>query len=124
HVTLIDAFADIYDKYPEWDLKIIGEGPLRPTLEEQIRRLGLEDRVSLPGATQSIGSEYRNADLFVLPSRYESFGLATAEAMGYGLAAIGFADCPGTNELIQDGINGKLAPSTDRTTSLANTMAK
>jgi hypothetical protein len=78
HATLIDAFAKIAERTPDWDLRIAGEGVLRPELEEQIARLGLKDRISLPGAIKEISAEYRSAQLFVIPSRYESFSLTTA----------------------------------------------
>ncbi len=104
--TLISAFAQLAEKYPDWHLKIIGEGTLRPTLEQQIKDLKLEDRVSLPGITKDISAEYQKAHIFALPSLYESFGLATAEAMTHGLPVIGFENCPGTNELIINEQNG------------------
>ncbi len=112
--TLIKAFAMLADDYPQWDLKIIGEGGLRKTLEQLVASLGLEKRVSLPGLSRKIGTEYTTASLFAMPSRYEAFGLATVEAMTYGLPVVGFADCPGTNEVIRDGHNGILVKGEDR----------
>lgn len=113
--TLIAAFATLAEKYPDWDVRIIGEGPLRTDLERQIARLGLSDRIFLPGTTKDIDAEYVAAAIFALPSRYEGFGLVTAEAMACGLPALGFADCPGTNELIIDGENGLLAVTDEKT---------
>jgi len=122
HATLISAFSLIADEFPEWGLRIVGEGSLRGALEEQAHALGLTGRVELPGAVQDISPEYGAAQLFVMPSLYESFGLATAEALSHGLPAAGFADCAGTNELIQDGVNGKLAPGHGSATSLAKVL--
>jgi glycosyltransferase involved in cell wall biosynthesis len=120
HSVLVNAFAQIADKVPEWDLRIVGEGTLRAPLEAQIFALGLANRVQLPGATRDVWQEYSSAQLFVMPSRYESFGLATAEALALGLPVVGFADCPGTNELVRPGENGVLVtPSGDRAGSLA-----
>jgi glycosyltransferase involved in cell wall biosynthesis len=110
HLTLIEAFAAVADSFPGWDLRIVGEGSLRLPLEASIVRLGLERRVQLPGAIKDIGTEYLNAQLFVTPSLYESFGLSTAEALAHGLPAIGFDDCQGVNELIRPGVNGLLVP--------------
>jgi glycosyltransferase involved in cell wall biosynthesis len=67
HSTLIEAFAKIAAEVSDWDLRIIREGVLRPKLEGQIAALGLATRISLPGATRDIASEYRNAQLFVMP---------------------------------------------------------
>src|SRR5690606_30342172 len=67
HQVLIEAFARIARAFPDWRLRIVGEGVLRPRLETQIRRLGLEDRVELPGAIADIGREYAAAQLFVMP---------------------------------------------------------
>jgi glycosyltransferase involved in cell wall biosynthesis len=120
HEILIKAFSKIAERVPDWDLRIIGEGGLRAQLETQISVLGLKDRIQLPGPTRDIAKEYLSAKLFVVSSRYESFGLATAEALAYGLPVVGFADCPGTNELVHPGKNGVLADgSNDRGESLA-----
>jgi glycosyltransferase involved in cell wall biosynthesis len=125
HATLISAFAGIADRFQDWRLRIVGEGALRPALEQQIERLRLNDRVQLPGAVARISEEYAAAQLFVLPSRYESYGLATAEAMMHGLPVIGFADCPGTNEMVRQGVNGILVPgSDDRVAALGAAMAR
>lgn len=120
---LIDAFALIAKHFPDWTLRIAGEGPLRPKLEAQIAHLQLLGRVVLPGNIADIGLEYERADLFVLPSSYESFGLATAEAIMHGLPAVGFADCPGTNSLIRPGENGVLVSGPDKVKALANALA-
>lgn len=112
--TLIESFSKISKDFPEWDLKIFGEGALRDNLQSQICSLGLEDRVALCGVSRDIFSEYQKAQAFVLASRYEAFGLATAEAMSAGLPVIGFADCPGTNELIGNRRNGILVRVQDR----------
>lgn len=123
HVTLIKAFSRIADKFSDWDLRIVGDGRLKKSLEALIRSLGLGLRVSLPGAVQDISKEYLSAQLFAQPSRYESFGLTTAEALAHGLPAVGFDDCQGINQLIQPGINGYLASGKgDRTSNLANAL--
>jgi len=125
HATLLRAFARIAKAHPDWELRIIGDGPLRHKLENMVYDLGLEDRVRIPGVTSDIGVEYRAADAFVISSRYEAFGLVTAEAMAYGLPAVGFADCPGTNELIQDGSTGLLAAAgLDRPGSLSHELER
>lgn len=124
HAVLIDAFARLSGDFPDWRLRIVGEGILRPVLERQIRQLGLESRIELAGAIADIGPEYESAQLFAMPSAYESFGLTTAEALGCGLPVVGFADCPGTNELVRHGTNGLLASGPDRAAALAEALAR
>lgn len=106
--TLIAAFAKLAPDYADWSLRIVGEGELRGALEQQVAELQMNARIVLPGATADIEAEYRMAQLFAHPALYESFGLVTAEALAHGIPAIGFADCPGTNELILNGSNGIL----------------
>ncbi len=119
---LIRAFALLARDYPAWNVRIMGAGALKGRLESVIEELGLEGRVALGGTTRNIGAEYAAASIFALPSRYESFGLATAEAMGHGMAVVGFADCPGTNELVQHGVNGLLAEGDDRVKAFADSL--
>jgi glycosyltransferase involved in cell wall biosynthesis len=119
HRTLVAAFAQLAERHPQWDLSIVGEGRCRPELEAMVRELGLGERVSLPGATQDMRQVYGRAQLYAHPAIHESFGLVTAEALAYGLPAIGFADCSGTNEIIVDGLNGLLVEGGRRVESLA-----
>lgn len=114
---LIEAFAELAPDYPDWDVRIVGEGDLRNDLEATIRKYSLENRIYLPGATLKIQDEYQKAHIFALPSTYESFGLATAEAMAHGLPAIGLQRCPGTNELIIHEKNGFLVEGKHELTS-------
>ena len=119
HAVLIQAFSRIASDYPDWDLRIIGDGPLKSALELAIKSKNLTGRANISETVSDIAAEYAAADLFVMPSFYESFGLATAEALAAGLPAVGFADCPGTNEIIRDGINGLLVEGPDRAEALA-----
>nr|WP_255609153.1 glycosyltransferase family 4 protein [Methylosinus sp. Sm6] len=120
HACLIAAFARLAWRFPDWTLRIVGEGELRGDLERQVADLGLRDRVDLPGAIREIDLEYRKARLFVSPSRYESFGLATAESLISGTPAVAFDDCPGTDTLIENDVNGVLVDGKrDRVEALA-----
>lgn len=120
--TLISAFAELSPNYPEWTLRIIGEGSLRIDLEQQIEHLGLKDKVFLPGKNPDIQNEYAQAEIFAIPSLYESFGLATAEALSFELPSIGFKDCPGTNEVILNKVNGLLIDSHNRIQSMKEAL--
>ena len=123
HETLIKAFGLIARDLNGWILRIVGDGALRTRCEALVTELGLAERVELAGTTEEISKEYSSAKLFVTPSRYESFGLSTAEALSHRLPAVGFEDCPGTKELIQPGVNGLLAQGGgNRVKSLAEAM--
>lgn len=117
--TLIRAFANLSTQYHDWDLEIYGAGELQNKLANLIKGFNLENRVFLKGTTDNISAVYAQAQIFALSSKYESFGLATAEAMAHGLPCIGFADCPGTNELIQHDKTGLLVPSSHRIENFA-----
>lgn len=69
-------------------LVLAGDGPERPRVEAEVRRLGLERDVAFAGATRDLAPLWRACDLFLLPSESESFGLAALEAMSSGLPVI------------------------------------
>jgi GalNAc-alpha-(1->4)-GalNAc-alpha-(1->3)-diNAcBac-PP-undecaprenol alpha-1,4-N-acetyl-D-galactosaminyltransferase len=110
---LIEAFSRIAARHPEWNLVIYGEGSSRPELERQITRLGLANRIGLPGVTEDPYNCLREADLFVLCSRNEGFPNALGEAMACGLPVISFDCKSGPRELIRDGIDGVLVADHD-----------
>lgn len=106
--TLIKAFSFLSDDFPDWTVRIVGEGEDHEKLDQLIRDLNLNSKVALAGTTKNIEAEYSAATIFALPSKYESFGLATAEAMLCGVPVVGFMNCPGTNEIIRHMKNGLL----------------
>lgn len=119
--VLLDAFARIRDRCPDWRLCIIGAGPERAALGERARRLKLADCVDLVGQVQEIEPWLARAAIMVHPSRREGFPNAVLEAMAMGVAVI-CAHCqPGLQELIEDGLNGLLVPVDDPDT-LARAM--
>jgi len=106
--TLIDAWPAVRAHHPRAVLTLVGEGPVRPLLEEQIRRLGLDDAVLLPGSSDDPGSQLREADLFVLPSREEGMSIALLEAMALGIPLVA-SSIPGNRRLVPDFVRGRLA---------------
>ena len=99
---LLQAWQPIEKHYPEWQLRIVGEGPKRAELETQVRELTLRHAI-IAGRTENVADEYSSASLFVLSSRYEGFSLVLAEAMWCGTPCVAF-NCPqGPAELLADG---------------------
>jgi GalNAc-alpha-(1->4)-GalNAc-alpha-(1->3)-diNAcBac-PP-undecaprenol alpha-1,4-N-acetyl-D-galactosaminyltransferase len=120
---LLDSFATLTKRHAGWRLAILGEGPLRGALETQRERLGLTQKVLLPGRVEAPETVLAQAQLFVLPSRFEGFPMALCEAMALGLPVVAF-DCPtGPREIIRDGVDGVLIPPED-TALLAAAMER
>jgi glycosyltransferase involved in cell wall biosynthesis len=105
---LIEAFSNLADKHPNWDLAILGEGLLRATLDKQIRGSGLEHRIFLPGRAGNMAEWYESADLYVMSSRFEGFPMTLTEAMAYGLAAVSFDCDTGPRDIIRHELDGLL----------------
>ena len=122
---LLRAFAMVRDRFPDWTLKLVGDGSDRADIERLIDALGIGDGVVLTGALgrDEVETAYRDASVFVLPSRSEGCPLALGEAMGWRMPVIGFADCPGTNEIIRNGQNGFLVAGGDRALALSEALA-
>ena len=120
---LIQAFALLAERFPQWDLLICGEGPMRLSLEAQVADLNLQSRVQLPGRTDIPWEVLRQADVVALSSRAEGFPNAMLEAMALGLPCAA-VDCPsGPRELSQNGKYALLSPVGNET-SLAENLAR
>lgn len=111
---LLQAFHLLKEKHTEWTLGIIGDGPLRQSLEYLRDELRLKERVYFFGLVENPQYFLQQADIFVLCSRYEGFPLALAEAMACGLPVIATEYHYGVKEIITDGVNGLIVPPEDR----------
>ena len=110
---LIEAFSSLAPVHSEWDLWILGDGPLRPALEQQIHALGLQNRVFMPGRSGNISEWYERADLYVLSSRFEGLPMTLIEAMAYGVAVVSFDCNTGPRDIIRHEVDGLLVPPED-----------
>jgi glycosyltransferase involved in cell wall biosynthesis len=93
---------------------IVGDGPRRQDLQRMVDRLGLADWVTLLGHLPPAGIRtfLHQSDLFIAPSRQESFGIAALEARSAGLPVVGYRGS-GLNEFIADGVEGVLVDDAD-----------
>lgn len=108
---LIEAWSEISTKARKgWILRICGEGPDRLKLLAMIEALNLQDQVILVGHVPNMQLEYYKAQLFVLSSRFEGFGLVILEALTCGLPVVSFSCPTGPSEIIEDGVDGILVP--------------
>ncbi|MEZ5064795.1 MAG: N-acetyl-alpha-D-glucosaminyl L-malate synthase BshA [bacterium] len=104
--TVVDVFAKVREKFPA-RLLMVGDGPELSCAEERVRQLALEASVSFLGAQEYLEDILPLADMFLLPSAHESFGLAALEAMSAGVACVA-TNVGGAVEIIRHGENGFL----------------
>ena len=119
-LTLIRAFARL--NRPKAKLVILGKGPDQAKLEAEIAKLGLGDRVSLPGYSREPWPHYASAKCFVLSSNSEPFGNVVVEAMAYGLPVVA-TSCAGPQEILKHGEFGRIVAIDDEY-QLASAMAQ
>lgn len=121
---MIEAFAQISERYPDWKLVIYGEGPERDSLESLVSNLKsqVSSRISLPGRCETVIEEVAKSKVFCLSSDYEGMSNAMIEALCVGTPVIS-TRVSGTDELIRDKENGLLVDIGD-TEGLAQALEK
>ncbi len=114
--TLIQAVGALIDEHPQWRstirLVIVGDGPLRQTLEQSTRDAGIHEMVWMAGAREDIHLVLRAMNVFVLPSEAEGISNTILEAMATGLPVIA-TRVGGNAELVVEGKTGLLIPPKD-----------
>ncbi|MBR42887.1 MAG: N-acetyl-alpha-D-glucosaminyl L-malate synthase BshA [Gemmatimonadetes bacterium] len=103
---VVSVFSRIQERVPA-RLVMVGDGPDRPKVSQLARELDIEDRVLFLGKRQAVEDLLSYADLFLLPSEEESFGLAALEAMASGAPVIA-TRAGGIPEVVEDGVSGRL----------------
>jgi len=103
---VIRIFAKIHDRVPSV-LVLAGDGPQRPDAEAEAERLGVTERVRFLGKVDAVADLLRAADLYLLPSASESFGLSALEALACGVPVVA-SDVGGLPEVVVDGETGAL----------------
>jgi glycosyltransferase involved in cell wall biosynthesis len=112
HSFFIDAAANVLREQANAHFVLVGDGPLRSEIEDQIARLGIADRVHLLGDRADVARLVPGFDLLVLASLHEGSPNAVMEAMAAGVPVVASA-VGGTKELITDGETGYLVPPAD-----------
>mgnify|MGYP003391880800 CR=1 FL=1 len=120
--VLVKAFANLQGQFPDWRLVLAGAED-DPSVRALAARAGLQDKVVFMGAVKDVAALYAESHLFCLPSRWEGFPNALAEALSYGLPGVGFAGCDGVNVLIHHLENGLLATGNDNLQTLQAMLA-
>jgi len=98
---LIEAFNIFAKDNKEWTLDIVGEGVEEPLYRKMITDYKLEGRITIHPFTNNIQQYYTNAQVYVLSSRWEGFGLVLVEAMAHGLPIVS-SDLPTSKEIMGD----------------------
>ena len=109
HADLVAAFALVHKTYPQAQLLLIGEGPLRAEIEAQTEALGITAQVRLLGARSDVENLLPALDVFALASRTEGMSNAILEAQACGVAVVATA-VGGNLELVEPGHTGLVAP--------------
>lgn len=109
-ITLLKAFNILRKDFPDWKLKIISKGitdegsDFKKKLNEFINESNLKDQILLMGPKKDLIDEFLSSDIHAITSFEEGCPNVVLEAMSTGVPSIGFIDCPGTNELINQDI--------------------
>ncbi len=98
---LIEAFHIFAENNKEWTLDIVGEGMEEPLYRQLIKKYKLDNRITIHPFTNHIQQYYSDAQVYVLSSRWEGFGLVLVEAMAHGLPVIS-SNLPTSQEIMGD----------------------
>ncbi len=109
--NVMEIFKNIHAALPA-KLLMVGDGPERPLAEDLTRQYGLDADVRFLGKQEQMEEILAVSDVFLLPSEYESFGLAALEAMAASTVVIS-SDAGGLNEINIDGVTGYTSPVGD-----------
>jgi glycosyltransferase involved in cell wall biosynthesis len=110
---VIDAFLAIAAERPDFDLVVIGDGPLAPSLRAKVPA-PLRNRVFFTGFVgdqRLVSAVYKGSHVFVQASTYEPWGLVINESVAAGMAVISSDAVGAAPELVRDGENGRVFPS-------------
>jgi N-acetyl-alpha-D-glucosaminyl L-malate synthase BshA len=108
---VVRIFAKVREQIPA-RLVLVGDGPERAVAEREVEALGVGKHVRFLGKVEDVAEALRRADLYLLPSQVESFGLSALESLATGVPVIG-SSTGGLPEVVEHGVSGFLAPPGD-----------
>jgi len=111
---LIEVFARLTDRYPDYVLVILGDGSEKRALQKLAQRRSVAQSVVMPGTVGNLADWYSAATVFVSVSRLEGFPYGLLEAMAHGLPCVSYDCSTGPRDMINDGESGVLVQLDDR----------
>lgn len=109
---MIEVWAKLAKDFPDWQVKVLGDGMLKEELELKVDGLGLRDSFLLPGGVKDVTFELEKSDILCLTSEYEGFGIVLIEAMLKGVPVMAF-EYVGVHDIIENGVDGYVVPFGD-----------
>ncbi|WP_269523438.1 glycosyltransferase family 4 protein [Coraliomargarita parva] len=110
---LVQAWKSVVSDYPDWRLKIIGDGPSLESTQALATELGVFESIDWMAPTKAIEAQYMDASIYALSSEYEALPLVLIEAKVCGLPIVSFDIVSGPNEIVCEGEDGYLVPFAD-----------
>jgi glycosyltransferase involved in cell wall biosynthesis len=109
HLYQIEVLKVLIDDYPEfnWQLLMLGEGPMRNTIEEKVNAYQLQENIALPGLVSTVEHLLMQSYIYLHSAFSEPFGLVIVEAMAASLPVVTL-DGKGNRDFIRHGVNGYL----------------
>lgn len=105
---LLKSWQLVNKKHPDWKLKIYGKFDEQLNLKANSKNLGISGSVTFYKPVKNIEDKYNEASIYVMPSRFEGFGMVLIEAMSYGIPCVSF-NCPyGPSDIISSNKDGIL----------------
>ncbi len=118
---LLNAWNELASRFPDWKLRLYGEGEERPMLERLIESENIP-RATLEGVAPDVSLALASAKVHAVSSQHEGLPIAIVEAAMAGVPTVSFDCAPGIRQLIDDGHNGIVVPKND-VSALANGLA-
>ena len=107
-VQLVSAFSEHLQNYPNSKLRIYGSGEKKLEIQNTISARGIQNNVQIFAPEKNILNVFRTGDCICVPSIWEGFPNVLAEALSFGIPGIGFSNCDGVSDLLEDNVNGWL----------------